>query len=177
MRLSWLARLLVALALLLPVLGCVSAVRNGPDRTIPELPRPAPEESPSLAGPRAGSGAPELARSLIGSAYRYGGASPSGFDCSGLTLYVFERQGVQLPRTTREQADHGAWVALDELTLGDLVFFGEAGAAPHHVGIVISQPGESLRMIHASTSRGVVETAVLSSAYWLRRLRFGRRVN
>ncbi|MCZ6508598.1 MAG: C40 family peptidase, partial [Acidobacteria bacterium] len=162
--------------ILLPVLGCVSAARRGLPRPAPEMPRPLPERAPSPAGQGVGSATLELARSLIGSAYRYGGASPAGFDCSGLALYVFERDGVALPRITREQADYGFWVPLDELAPGDLVFFSEPGAAPHHVGIVASKPGEPLRMIHASASAGVVETAVLSSAYWLRRLRFGRRV-
>lgn len=121
-----------------------------------------------------------LARALLGRGYRYGGATPSGFDCSGLVLYVLDREGVKAPRTTREQARFGAWVPLDELEAGDLVFFGEAPGGvpsePHHVGIVTSGRSQPLRMIHASTSRGVVETAVFESAYWLRRLRFGRRV-
>ena len=118
---------------------------------------------------------------MLGRAYRYGGAGPRAFDCSGLVLYVLERDGVPVPRTTREQARFGVWVPLDELEAGDLVFFSESPggvpAKPHHVGIVTSGAGEPLRMIHASTSRGVVETAIFESAYWLRRLRFGRRVD
>jgi cell wall-associated NlpC family hydrolase len=116
------------------------------------------------------------ARGLVGSAYRFGGASRGGFDCSGLTRYVLQAHGVDLPRTTEEQARAGHWVPLDELQPGDLVFFREGANPPHHVGIVSSRPGEPLRMIHASTSSGVVETDVLGSAYWLRRLGFGRRV-
>jgi cell wall-associated NlpC family hydrolase len=91
-------------------------------------------------------------------------------------LYVLEREGVVSPRTTREQAGLGIWVPLDEVKAGDLVFFGEDGDEPHHVGIAVSRLGEPLRMIHASTSRGVVETEVLASEYWLQRLLFGRRV-
>lgn len=117
-----------------------------------------------------------LARSLLGRRYRFGGATPRGFDCSGLVLYVFERDGLALPRTTREQARLGRWVPLDELAPGDLVFFSEARSAPHHVGIVTSARGAPLTMIHASTSEGVVETPILESPYWLRRLTFGRRV-
>jgi cell wall-associated NlpC family hydrolase len=144
----------------------------GGDVSAPEIrPLPAPErprqEETDVVG---------LARDLLGSAYRFGGADRRGFDCSGLTSYVLRRQGVELPRTTEEQAAAGRWVPLDELAIGDLVFFHEPGLAPHHVGIVSSRPGEPLRMIHASTSQGVVETDVLASAYWLRRLGFGRRV-
>jgi cell wall-associated NlpC family hydrolase len=141
-------------------------------------PRPA-ALPPATTGPSGEAPAPDvlaLARSLLGSAYRYGGASRRGFDCSGLTLYVFGRQGVALPRTTEAQAEVGHWVPLDELTAGDLVFFRQGANPPHHVGIVSSRPGEPLRMIHASTSSGVVETGVLASPYWLRQLSFGRRV-
>jgi len=118
-----------------------------------------------------------MARSLLGSSYRYGGETPSGFDCSGFARYVFEEDGLYLPRTASEQAEAGRWVPLDELDEGDLVFFSEVGSKPHHVGIVVSQAGEPLRMIHASTSRGVVETDILVGTYWLRRLRFGRRID
>ena len=81
-----------------------------------------------------------------------------------------------LPRTAETQARAGRWVAPDELAPGDLVFFGDTREKPHHVGLVVSEPGRPLAMIHASSSRGVIETEVTASAYWLRRLRFGRRV-
>ncbi len=117
-----------------------------------------------------------IARSLLSAPYRYAGSDPNGFDCSGLTSYVFSRVGLRLPRTAQSQASAGRWIAPDELSGGDLVFFGDHRAKPYHVGLVVSSPDEPLTMIHASTSRGVIETEVLTNSYWLSRLRFGRRV-
>lgn len=117
-----------------------------------------------------------LARSLLATPYRYAGSDPDGFDCSGLTSFLFSQVGLRLPRTAQGQASAGRWIALDELSGGDLVFFGDHRTKPYHVGLVVSSPGEALTMIHASTSRGVIETAVLTNSYWLSRLRFGRRV-
>ncbi len=131
---------------------------------------------PSPGGPASlAAGVVSAARVVLGAPYRYAGSDPGGFDCSGLTSYVFARSGVSLPRTAVGQAATGRWVALDELVAGDLVFFSNAGK-PDHVGLVVSAAGEPLRMIHASSSRGVIETEVLREAYWLDRLRFGRRV-
>lgn len=116
------------------------------------------------------------ASSLLGAPYRPAGHDPSGFDCSGLVSYLFAAVGLELPRTAAGQSELGSWVALDELDAGDLVFFSSGSARPDHVGVVVSRPGEPLTMIHASSSRGVVETTITSSAYWLARLSFGRRI-
>lgn len=159
--------------------GCVS----GP---APRVPEPEPERTKITRGRRLPSGSAQgaalagraavLARSLLRSPYRYSGADPEGFDCSGLTSYVFSELGLAIPRTAQDQATIGRWVALDELAQGDLVFFGGTRAKPDHVGLVVSKPGQSLKMVHSSTSRGVIETEVARSSYWLPRLRFGRRV-
>ncbi len=142
-------------------------------------PMPPPRDAyPTPGAQGSGSTAARIvtsARAALGAPYRYGGADRRGFDCSGLTSWVFAAAGVALPRTAADQAGSGRWVGLDELTAGDLVFFSTADK-PDHVGLVVSAAGEPLRMIHASSSRGVVETEVLHSDYWLDRLRFGRRV-
>lgn len=157
--------------------GCATASRELPRTT----PRPEPDgerdlEVPSGSRVRISGSLVDHAQRLLGSPYRYAGSDPSGFDCSGLTTYLFANAGVELPRTAAEQAEVGRWVALDELGPGDLVFFANGDRKPHHVGLVVSRPGERLTMIHASTSSGVEETEIPSSDYWLRRLRFGRRV-
>lgn len=91
----------------------------------------------------------------LGAPYSYGGTTPSGFDCSGFTRWVFEHAlGRELPRTAAEQSALGEGVSLDELVPGDLLFWG-SGAGAYHVGIYAGD-GE---YIHASTGAGRVMRA------------------
>jgi len=109
--------------------------------------------------------------------YRYGGESPnSGFDCSGFTQYVFKKKGIDLPRNSREQARKGQLVKSNKVRKGDLVFFGRSKNRISHVGIVVSEKGEPLKMIHASSSSGVTITDLTKSDYWKKRLLFFRRI-
>jgi len=94
----------------------------------------------------------------LGSPYRYGGTSPSGFDCSGFVRYVFEENGISLSRSSRTQVHEGMPVDLSSLKPGDLVFFKMrrgVRAAVDHVGIYV---GEGF-FIHAS-SRGAKEISL-----------------
>ncbi|WP_055534802.1 C40 family peptidase [Streptomyces graminilatus] len=100
--------------------------------------RSALSSSPSDAGGsgaavtgRAGS-AYAAAQSVIGSPYVYGAAGPSSFDCSGLTSWAFAQAGIQIPRTSQEQANAGTRIySQSDLQVGDLViFYGDH----HHVG-------------------------------------------
>jgi cell wall-associated NlpC family hydrolase len=87
----------------------------------------------------------------VGVPYVWGGNTPeTGFDCSGFTRYVFAKQGISLPRTSREQARMGAGVALDPAALlpGDLLLFAEPNEAVSHVAIYVGDG----RMIHASSA-------------------------
>ncbi|MGL5860942.1 MAG: C40 family peptidase [Phycicoccus sp.] len=101
--------------------------------------RPAPEPAPSASStprpvrevPSSATGVVDIARSLLGIPYHYGGESPStGFDCSGFTQYVFRKAGIDLPRTASAQQD--AATPIDDPQPGDLVFF---GSPAWHVGI------------------------------------------
>jgi len=78
----------------------------------------------------------ELAKSFLGVRYAYGGAGPSSFDCSGLTMYVMGKFGIDLPHSAREQSRYGTVVSKDQLKPGDLVFFGTSrGRRITHVGL------------------------------------------
>ena len=90
----------------------------------------------------------------VGVPYVWGGNTPSGFDCSGFTKYVFAKNGVSLPRTSREQARVGDGVPLDFAAMlpGDILLFAEPGEAISHVAIFVGDG----RIIHASSAMGGV---------------------
>jgi cell wall-associated NlpC family hydrolase len=75
-----------------------------------------------------------IAQRYFGVPYVWGGASPSGFDCSGLTMYCYAQIGIQLSHGATDQQRQSTPVALSDLRPGDLVFFGNAGYS-HHVAI------------------------------------------
>jgi cell wall-associated NlpC family hydrolase len=107
--------------------------------------RPAPAASRVLT----------TAEQFLGVPYKWGGSSPaSGFDCSGYVKYVYGRQGVQLPRTSREQAGAGVKVTprVTSLRQGDLMLFAEARKPISHVAIYAGGG----RIIHSSSSGGGV---------------------
>lgn len=113
----------------------------------------------------------QQARRWLGTPYRYGGNERSGVDCSGLTCRVFaDGLGIRLPRTSAQQRDYCRRIDRADLEPGDLVFFRNGGKI-NHVGLYIGAG----RMIHASSSRGVIETD-LSDTYWARRYYTSGRV-
>ena len=114
------------------------------------------------------------ALSLVGTPYRFGGASPdSGFDCSGLIFYVYQRGiGVALPRDTQRLSEVGVSVVADALEPGDLVFFNTTGRAYSHVGLYL---GEG-RFIHAPTTGGAVQLVDIRDRYWQMRYDGARRL-
>jgi cell wall-associated NlpC family hydrolase len=104
----------------------------------------APVAVSAPAASRAAS-AVQLALGKLGAPYRWGGAGPSSFDCSGLVSWAYRQAGVELPRTSRAMSRTGTPVARRDLRPGDLVFF---YSPVSHVGIYIGDG----RMVHASTS-------------------------
>ncbi len=102
-----------------------------------------------------GRRAVRLAARELGTPYRYGGISPSGFDCSGLVAYVYGRLGVRLPHNAAAQYAYGRAVDRRHLRPGDLVFFHGLG----HVGLYVGRG----RIIHAPQSGERVEIQSLAS--------------
>jgi cell wall-associated NlpC family hydrolase len=112
------------------------------------------------------------ATAMLGQPYRYGGAQPGGFDCSGLVVYAAARSGLDLPRTAREQMRAGVLIRRSELRAGDLVFMHLAGKEVH-VGIAI----DSQRFIHAPAAGGRVRIDSLDRAPYSSGFVSARRVN
>ncbi len=127
----------------------------------------------SVPGAR-GGGADVVAqaRAYTGTAYRAGGATPAGFDCSGFVQYLYAQIGVALPRTAAAQFDVGASIAPRAIAPGDLVFFRTEGRRVSHVGVAT---GDGY-FIHAPNARSRVRVDRLDAAYWDDRYAGARRV-
>lgn len=111
-----------------------------------------------------------FAKQQLGKPYVYAGNTPSGFDCSGFTSYVFSAYQINLPRRSQDQYDNAKKVKENKVRKGDLVFF-DNGSGVNHVGLIVSEQGEPPVMIHASTSQGIVITDIHSSSYWNKRIK------
>jgi cell wall-associated NlpC family hydrolase len=109
---------------------------------------------------------------LRGVRYRFGGADPEGFDCSGFTQYVFGRHGLALPREAGDQFRSGTPVDRGNLAPGDLLFFTTTAPGPTHVAIAL----DAHQFVHAPNSRGVVRIERLDARHWSQRYIGARRV-
>lgn len=142
-----------------------------------------PSEEPVSRTSSAGGHASVVATALgaMGTPYRWGGSDQNGFDCSGLIQYAFAQQGIELPRTSGEQARAGYEVgrSLEALAPGDILTFSpDPGHADQvtHVGLYLGDG----RFIHSAT--GGVQVSVLSqtdpaSSWWFERWIGARRVD
>ncbi len=158
LRFRW--PLLLALVLLAACAGPQAA-------TVPIKPSPPLIVSPAVkAGPPAQVTVIETAQKMLGAPYRYGGSSPSGFDCSGLVRYAYRSVGKQVPRTSSDQFLRANRVALQNLQPGDLLFFRLSPPKVSHVAIY----DRNGRFIHAPSSGKRVSYASLDNPYWRKHL-------
>ena len=108
----------------------------------------------------------KVAKSKIGTPYVWGGENNSGFDCSGLVYVSFKEMNIELPRRSSDQAGYGKEVNVENVKIGDLIFFNTSGNSISHVGIVESiNHNGAINFVHSSTSKGVVISS-LDDNYW-----------
>ena len=111
------------------------------------------------------------AKRFLGVPYRYGGTTPSGFDCSGFINYIFGNFGFDLVRTSYGLAELGTTVKLSEIRPGDLMFFKGSNVnstSVGHVALVVEVSPEAIKFIHSANS-GVRIDNFKTSEYYLKR--------
>jgi cell wall-associated NlpC family hydrolase len=122
----------------------------------------APDAAP-LPVRAAGADVADLAQQYVGSPYRWGGASPAGFDCTGFVMWVFSQFGVGLPHNEAGQLASGTAVSADDLQPGDVVVFANTyRRGLSHVGIYVGNG----KFVHAVDERHGVLVSNLWDSYW-----------
>jgi peptidoglycan DL-endopeptidase CwlO len=153
-------------AAVIALMVCLSACASRAPRPL-AAPSTPPQIALSPTAPPAAAPAPawrsgallaQDALAMLGQPYRYGGADPGGFDCSGLVSYAAKRAGIAVPRTAQDQQHAGVPVARDALQAGDLVFL-HLSSKDLHVGIAL----DATRFVHAPSSGGRVRVDSLSA--------------
>ena len=159
--------------LILLLTGCAS--RTG---AVP-APFPRPNRGPSNLTTVSSAARPPEPYAITSTALGYrgvpfvdGGATPSGFDCSGFTYYVFRQHGVELPRVAADQYRVGTAVDPAAIEPGDLLFFETVAPGASHVALALGRD----EFVHAPSERGQVRVEKLTSSYWSRRFLGARRV-
>jgi cell wall-associated NlpC family hydrolase len=164
-------RLSLAAALSGILAACAGTPRQ--DAHPPFFPAPDTSHTPEAARRAADPGAvlADLALGMRGQPYRFGGAAPGGFDCSGLVAYAAAGAGLRVPRTAHQQFASGEPVARGELRAGDLVFM-HLKHKELHVGIALGDE----RFVHAPSRGGRVRVDSLDAAPYARGFLGARRL-
>lgn len=105
------------------------------------------------------------AKRYIGIDYRWGGTTQFGFDCSGFVQHVYKKNGISIPRGSRDQYLSGRRIALQSAEPGDLVFFRTSGNRISHVGIYLGNKN----FIHAPSEGKEISYASIDNPYWRKR--------
>jgi cell wall-associated NlpC family hydrolase len=115
------------------------------------------------------------AKKYLGLRYIWGGTTPKGFDCSGFTSYVLAKNGVNIARSSRYQAQQGNAVDLKKVKTGDLVFFSKfgKGGTITHVAMVVDNKEDGVYVIH-STRRGIVVDNLTKCNYWRPKVQYAK---
>lgn len=138
--------------------GCASRAPAGPG----DLPASTADSATTLP---AAAHAAQVARAMVGTPYRYGGATPNGFDCSGLVYFSYARAGLRVPRTSAALRRAARPVARHAMRRGDLLFF-DGLSKTGHVGLYLGDD----RFVHAPSSGKRVQTARLDQGFFASRL-------
>ena len=146
--------------------GCASSPPQPSERQASNHRSSAPTPQRSKVGERAAA----VALRQVGVPYRYGGSSTTGFDCSGLIHYAYQKAGKSVPRTTGQLWTASTTVEMNQLQEGDLLFFKVEGKMSH-VGLYLGEH----RFVHApSSGRTVAVESLTSPFYAAALLRAGR---
>lgn len=113
------------------------------------------------------------AEEFLGAKYIYGKKNSKQTDCSGFTQQVFKEFGVSLPRSAAEQAKIGSTVDINNLEIGDLLFFKTYKKEPSHVAIYVGKG----QIIHASYKDKRVQYDEIDKEYYKKRFVYAKRVN
>lgn len=119
----------------------------------------------------------DYAKQFEGVKYKFGGTTKAGMDCSGLVYKSYKAYNIPLPRISRDMARQGKKVSVDDVKVGDLLFFktNDKRNIINHVGLVVTALPGNIEFIHSTTSSGVIISS-LAERYWYYAFAEARRV-
>jgi cell wall-associated NlpC family hydrolase len=165
----FLSKFILLLLGLIGLIACTSSPEYSETTSKPTQKTTTQKPAKQTVGPRIA----DLAKSLIGSPYQYGGETPNGFDCSGLVFYIHKKVGLKPPRTSLQQFKAAKSVPLHKLQNGDLIFFKLTRIQVSHVGIYVGNG----RFIHAPQSGKHVKATYVNDRYWKTKIVSGGRLH